>query len=68
VVITPENVQTWPKESPLTATMGLELNAEGAVVNNGEAVPGDIIWLAQRKKIAEVSKPNVLAGFSDRVR
>lgn len=34
--------------------MGLELNAEGAVAG-GSVEPGDIIWLAQRKKIAEVN-------------
>ena len=32
--------------------MGLELSGEGAVASGGAEV-GDIIWLAQRKKIAE---------------
>lgn len=32
--------------------MGLELSGDGAVAGGGAEV-GDIIWLAQRKKIAE---------------
>ena len=33
--------------------MGLELSGDGAV-SNGGVEAGDIIWLAQRKKVAEV--------------
>jgi aspartyl-tRNA synthetase len=52
VKITKENQYSWTKESPLTKLMGLELSGEGAVASGGAEV-GDIIWLAQRKKIAE---------------
>ena len=34
--------------------MGLSMNAEGAVTGGGVQA-GDVIWLAQRKKVAEVS-------------
>ena len=50
--ITKENQYSWTKESPLTKLMGLELSGDGAVTSGGAEV-GDIIWLAQRKKIAE---------------
>ena len=50
VKITDENTHTWPSESPFTRPLNLRLDP-----NNTEgAKPGDIIWLAQRKKIAEV--------------
>ena len=52
VKITPENVNNWTDESPLTKMLGLEMNGEGAVTGGG-VEPGDVIWLAQRKKIAE---------------
>jgi len=52
VKITRDNMYSWSKESPLTKTMGLEMSGEGAVAGGG-VEPGDIIWLAQRKKIAE---------------
>lgn len=53
VKITEANRDSWAKESPLTQNMNLELSADGAVAG-GSVEPGDIIWLAQRKKIAEV--------------
>lgn len=52
VKITRDNMYTWSKESPLTKMMGLEMSGDGAVAGGG-VEPGDIIWLAQRKKIAE---------------
>jgi aspartyl-tRNA synthetase len=44
-------VHSWTSESPLTQALGLEL--EGG--RPGGAQPGDVVWLAQRKKIPEVS-------------
>jgi hypothetical protein len=51
VDITDSNVHSWTSESPLTQALGLEL--EGG--RPGGARPGDVVWLAQRKKIPEVS-------------
>ena len=52
VRITEENVHTWPDESPLTKTMNLRLDK----TLSGGVKPGDIIWLAQRKKLPEVCR------------
>ncbi|GFZ50650.1 hypothetical protein JCM24511_08408 [Saitozyma sp. JCM 24511] len=49
VDITDSNVHSWTSESPLTQALGLEL--EGG--RPGGARPGDVVWLAQRKKIPE---------------
>ncbi|KAK4683653.1 aspartyl-tRNA synthetase, partial [Tremellales sp. Uapishka_1] len=49
VRITSQNVLSWPEESPLTLPMKLRPEAG----RPGGVQPGDIIWLARRKKIAE---------------
>ncbi|ORX33558.1 putative mitochondrial aspartyl-tRNA synthetase [Kockovaella imperatae] len=47
-----DNVKSWHTESPFTQKLGLTMTGDGAVTGGG-VQPGDIIWLAQRKKVAE---------------
>ncbi|CAD6589660.1 MAG: hypothetical protein TREMPRED_005467 [Tremellales sp. Tagirdzhanova-0007] len=47
--ISEANVHSWPQDSPLTRPLKLQLDQS----RPGGASPGDIIWLAQRKKIPE---------------
>lgn len=49
IPITRHNTHTWASESPLTSALKLEIDPSIP----GGVRPGDIVWLAQRKKIAE---------------
>lgn len=52
VKITNDNVLTWPEEALLTKPLKLRPEAG----RPGGVQPGDIVWLAKRKKIAEVGE------------
>jgi hypothetical protein len=49
IAITEENVHSWLADTPLLSSKGLSVDP----CLPGGAKPGDVIFLAQRKKIAE---------------
>lgn len=55
IPITAANVKSWPSKSPFLQSLGLEIDP----TLPGGAQEGDVILLAQRKKVAEVSLSDV---------
>ncbi|ORY31921.1 hypothetical protein BCR39DRAFT_524611 [Naematelia encephala] len=53
IPITESNMMTWPAESPFTNNLELEIDPELINHARGGVQPGDLLWLAQRKKIPE---------------